>query len=96
MLCTPHCLNLAPPNVARYANSLRAAQRDAFHYNARLEVSESAGFGTLWLQATADIHPSAEILCDYGEHFALPTSSPQKYTPLSPGSQCDSGVMREL
>ena len=87
---------LAPPNVARYANSLRTAQRHTMHYNARLEISESAGFGTLWLYATADIMPGTEILCDYGEHFALPTASPQKSTPLSPSQQCESGILHDL
>ena len=74
----------APHNVARYANSLRPDQLDTRTFNAVMAVSPlSSTFSTMWLTALTFIAPGEEILCDYGDNYALPTLSPATATPLA-------------
>ena len=77
----------APHNVARYANSLRHDQLATRTFNAIMAVSPlSSTFSTMWLTAITFIAPGDEILCDYGDNYTLPTSSPPIATPLTQSS----------
>lgn len=79
----------APPNVARFANSLRDDQRSTVSFNSRLgESSACAGFDAIWLIATK-ILPGEGVLCDYGCRYLLPNTAPQHPTPLTQSSQAD-------